>query len=247
MNNLAVNENIIPIKVEVNENQEPILNGRDLHSFLEVKTPYKKWFDRMTDYGFEENIDFCTVGQKSPIANGGYQEITDHVLKLDMAKEIAMIQRSEKGKQARRYFLQIEKNWNSPEKVMARALILANKKIENLEIENQELKPKALFADAVSSSDTSILVGEMAKLLKQNGVNTGQKRFFEWLRDNGYLIKRKGTDYNMPTQKAMEQGLFEIKEGTRVHSDGHICITKTPKVTGKGQIYFVNKLAEKSA
>ena len=113
---------------------------------------------------------------------------------------------------------------------------------EKLQLENKELKPKALFADAVSASSTSILVGELAKILKQNGVETGQKRFFEWLRDNGYLIKRKGTDYNMPTQKSMEQGLFEIKETTINHSDGHISISKTPKVTGKGQIYFINKL-----
>lgn len=113
---------------------------------------------------------------------------------------------------------------------------------EKLQLENQELKPKALFADAVSASNTSILVGELAKILKQNGINTGQKRFFEWLRNNGYLIKRKGVDYNMPTQKSMEQGLFEIKETTINHSDGHISISKTPKVTGKGQIYFINKL-----
>lgn len=113
---------------------------------------------------------------------------------------------------------------------------------EKLQLENQELKPKAIFADAVSASHTSILVGELAKILKQNGINTGQKRFFEWLRDNGYLIKRKGVDYNMPTQKSMEQGLFEIKETTINHSDGHISISKTPKVTGKGQIYFINKL-----
>uniref|UniRef100_UPI002633926D phage antirepressor KilAC domain-containing protein n=1 Tax=Terrisporobacter sp. TaxID=1965305 RepID=UPI002633926D len=113
---------------------------------------------------------------------------------------------------------------------------------EKLQLENQELKPKAIFADAVSASHTSILVGELVKILKQNGVDTGQKRFFEWLRDNGYLIKRKGSDYNMPTQKSMDQGLFEIKETTISHSDGHISISKTPKVTGKGQVYFINKL-----
>ena len=114
--------------------------------------------------------------------------------------------------------------------------------MNKLQIENNELKPKAIFADAVSASHTSILVGELAKILKQNGVDTGQKRFFEWLRDNGYLIKRKGSDYNMPTQKSMDQGLFEIKETTINHSDGHISISKTPKVTGKGQVYFINKL-----
>lgn len=105
------------------------------------------------------------------------------------------------------------------------------------------LKPKALFADAVSASKNSILVGELAKIIKQNGHDIGQNRLFVCLRENGYLISRKGSDYNMPTQKSMELGLFEIKEGTVVHSDGHTSITKTPKVTGKGQIYFVNKFA----
>jgi len=101
-------------------------------------------------------------------------------------------------------------------------------------------KPKVIFANAVTASKTSILVGELAKIIKQNGIDVGQNRFFTWLRDNGYLIKRKGTDFNMPTQKSMEQCLFEIKETSIVHADGHTSISKTPKVTGKGQTYFVN-------
>lgn len=105
-----------------------------------------------------------------------------------------------------------------------------------------EQRPKVIFADAVGASKTSILVGELAKLAKQNGVNTGQKRLFHWLRDKGYLIRRKGMDFNMPTQKSMEMGLFEIKETSITHNDGHISISKTPKVTGKGQVYFINKL-----
>lgn len=105
-------------------------------------------------------------------------------------------------------------------------------------------KPKVLFAESVTASKTSILVGELAKLLKQNGINTGPNRFFQWLRDNGYLIKRKGTDYNMPTQRSMEMGLFEIKETSITRSDGHITINKTPKVTGKGQVYFINKFKD---
>lgn len=109
----------------------------------------------------------------------------------------------------------------------------------------EEQKPKVLFADAVATAKNSILVGELAKLLKQNGIDIGQNRLFQWLRDNGYLIKRKGTDYNMPTQYAMELGLFEVKETTITHSDGHISINKTPKITGKGQIYFINKFKEK--
>jgi anti-repressor protein len=108
----------------------------------------------------------------------------------------------------------------------------------------KEDKPKVLFADAVTASHTSILVGELAKIMRQNGVEIGQNRFFEWLRENSYLIKRRGTDYNMPTQKAMELQLFEVKETSISHSDGHISISKTPKVTGKGQVYFINKLSE---
>lgn len=117
-------------------------------------------------------------------------------------------------------------------------------KNERLLIQAKQDKPKVLFADAVSASRSSILVGELAKVLKQNGVQIGQNRLFEWLRDKGYLIRRRGTDYNMPTQRSMEMGLFEIKETTISRSEGHITISKTPKVTGKGQIYFVNKLCE---
>lgn len=239
-------ENLIEVKV--NENQEPIVSGRELHEFLGIATPYKKWFDRMVEYGFSENIDFVAVGQKCPIANGGYQEVIDHAIKLDMAKELSMIQRNERGKQARQYFIKVEKDWNSYDKVMARALIMANKTIEskNLVIEEQtkqieENKPKVIFADAVTASEKSILVGELAKILKQNGVETGERRLFEWLRKHNYLIRRKGSDYNMPTQKSMNMGLFQVKETAVTHSDGHVTVNKTAKVTGKGQVYFINR------
>ena len=112
---------------------------------------------------------------------------------------------------------------------------------EKLELENKEMKPKALFADAVATSKTSILVGDLAKILKQNGINIGANRLFAELRDKGYLIKRKGSDWNMPTQKSMDMELFEIKEHTHIDSNGCNVTTKTPKVTGKGQVYFVNK------
>ncbi|HBE8875390.1 TPA: phage antirepressor KilAC domain-containing protein [Clostridioides difficile] len=127
-------------------------------------------------------------------------------------------------------------------------LLIEVEEKEQLQLENQEKdkviqlqQPKVLFADSVASSDNSILVGELAKLLRQNGIDTGQNRLFAWLRDNGYLIKRKGEDYNTPTQKSVDLGVIETKEGTRVHPDGHTSITKTPKITGKGQIYFINK------
>ena len=226
-------------------NGDILVSGRELHDFLGVSTPYHKWMPRMIDYGFVENTDYQVKDIFVHNSNGGKQTMIDHHLKLDMAKEIAMIQRSEKGKQARHYFLQLEKMWNSPEMVMKRALEYADKKVLELKGKIELDKPKVLFADSVSSSKTSILVGELAKLIKQNGVDIGQKRLFDWLRENGYLIKRKGTDYNMPTQKSMDLGIFEIKETSITHSDGHISVNKTPKVTGKGQVYFINKFLNK--
>lgn len=125
--------------------------------------------------------------------------------------------------------------------LLATALIAAHDELEEKDKQIAELTPKGIFADAVSASGQSILVGEMAKLLSQNGIQMGQNRLFSWMRENGYLIKdRKRTDYNMPTQKSMELRLFEIKETSIAHSDGHTSINKTPKVTGIGQVYFVN-------
>ena len=142
----------------------------------------------------------------------------------------------------------------APEEILARALIVAKETIERmqqrnvrLQAENEGMKPKALFADAVSSSRTSILIGELAKLLKQNGIEIGQNRLFSWLRENGWLITRKGEDYNMPTQKGMESELFEIKERIVGNPDGSVRIVKTTKVTGKGQVFFVNKFLQRSA
>ena len=134
------------------------------------------------------------------------------------------------------------------DELLANALMVAQRKIEarDKQIEAQEkqieaMHPKALFADAVSASKTSILIGDLAKLLKQNGVDIGQKRLFQWLRDNKYLISQKGASYNSPTQRSMEMKLFEVKETTITHADGHITINRTAKVTGKGQVYFINK------
>ena len=126
--------------------------------------------------------------------------------------------------------------------LMAQALIAAHDELEHKDAQIAELTPKGIFADAVSASKKSILVGEVAKLLCQNGMQIGQNRLFSWMREHGYLIRDpKRSDYNMPTQRAVEMCLFEIKETTVVHSDGHTSINKTPKVTGKGQIYFVNQ------
>ena len=132
---------------------------------------------------------------------------------------------------------------DNPDLIIKMATRLKEEKEKNKELEDKmkENKPKIIFADSVETSKNTILIGELAKIIKQNGVDIGQKRLFTWLRDNGFLIKREGTDYNMPTQKSMELELFEIKETAVTHSDGHISINKTPKVTGKGQVYFINK------
>lgn len=239
------------IKVNYTESEQPTVSGRELHKALEVKTAYKDWFPRMCEYGFAENADFITLKNERVQIEGNREvtrEITDHALTIPMAKEICMIQRSEKGKQFRQYFIEIENQWNTPEAVMARALQMANRTIDEIKNTNVLLeqkieadKPKVIFADSVSSAKTSILVGDLAKILKQNGVNVGQKRLFDYLRANGYLIKG-GSSKNMPTQRAAEMGLFEVKVSTVNNPDGSIRETKTTKVTGKGQIYFVNKL-----
>lgn len=229
------------------DNEQITLSARELHEFLGVSTKFQDWFKRMCEYGFDDGVDFNMLKIENVLSQKRERtySTSDYQITIDMAKEIAMLQRNEKGKEARQYFIQIEKQWNSPEYVMKRALEFANKKVESLMLENKELKPKANFADAVSSSDISILVGELSKLLKQNGVDIGQNRLFEWLRNNGYLMKM-GEQKNLPTQMAMNQGLFEIKERTVSYPDGTVRVLRTPKVTGKGQVYFVNKFKKVS-
>ncbi|AGF87656.1 phage antirepressor protein [Streptococcus suis] len=228
------------INVNLNDNHEPVVSGRQLHEALGVKTPYSMWFDRMVEYGFTENQDFLLNNFVKQTGRGGHNKV-DHIIKLDMAKEIAMIQRTERGKQVRQYFIQIEKDFNSPEKIMARALLLADKKVHQLEAQIEADKPKVLFANAVEASATSILIGDFAKILRQNGYNIGQNRLFEWLRNNGFLIRKRGESYNMPTQRSMDMSLFEVKERTHNEPNGSIRISKTTKMTGKGQTYFINK------
>lgn len=237
------------IKVNTDDKGDVIVSGRELHEFLESKEPYTQWFERMKEYGFVENVDFSVFQNfvNDDTAFGGLRKITEHAIKLDMAKEIAMIQRNDKGKQARQYFIAVEKEYNSPEKIMARALRIADETINNLKIKIQQDKPKVLFADSVKSSNNSCLVGELAKILKQNNIDIGQNKLFEWLREKGYLIKQKGENFNLPTQYSMELGLMTVKKSVVNNSDGTIRTTRTPKITGKGQIYFVNKFLKNIA
>lgn len=231
------------IPINMNDPERITVSARDLHEFLEVETRFNDWFHRMCEYGFAENHDFRFYSKMSNTSGG--RPAQDAQITIDMAKELCMLQRNEKGKQARQYFIQLEKDWNSPEKVMARALQIANKKLQVLEAQAEENRPKVLFADSVAASHTSILIFDLAKILKQNGVEIGGHRLFDWMRKNGYLVRRDGNDHNMPTQRSMEMGLFEVKETTVSHSDGHISVNKTPKVTGKGQQYFINLFLSK--
>lgn len=230
------------IKVSQNHKGTNIVDARELYLFLEIKTDFKDWMPRMLEYGFEEGKDFSPFLSESK----GGRPSKEFALTIDCAKEISMIQRSEKGKQARQYFLECEKKLKNPianitRLDMAKMLVESETENEQLKIQLQADAPKVLFANSVSASSTCILIGEMAKILKQNGINTGEKRLFEWMRNNGYLISRFGTDHNMPTQRSMDLGLFEIKETAINRSSGDITVSKTPKVTGKGQVYFLNK------
>ena len=224
------------LKIDTSNAERITVSARELHKALEVSTDFNHWFTRMCEYGFEAQKDFTTFLSEST----GGRPSQDAQITVDMAKEIAMLQRTEKGKEVRKYFIQVEKEWNSPERVMARALTIANKTIATLEVENKEMKPKALFADAVAQSDTSILVYDLAKLICQNGVMIGGNRLWTWLRDNGYIFKHSCE----PTQKSMEMKLFEVIERTVQRSGHDPKVTRTTRVTGKGQVYFINKVLQ---
>jgi len=229
----------------------PAVDARTLHKGLEAGRDFSNWIkDRISKYHFIENMDYSVYAKSGENPTGG-RPATEYVLTLDCAKEIAMAESTEQGHVVRQYFIQVEKDWNSPEKIMARALQIASAKLnetidysKSLEKRIEAEKPKVLFADSVATAKTTILIGELAKIIRQNGVDIGEKRLFEWLRQNGYLINRFGTDHNAPTQKSMDLKLFEVKETTINHSDGHVTVSKTTKVTGKGQQYFINKFLD---
>lgn len=237
------------IKVEI-KNDTQVVSARELHEKLGLTTRFSKWVaQNFTD--FIEEVDFTSVTKVTVVNNGAERELQDYAITISMAKELCMMSHTELGKKYRKYFLELERKWNDPQEVVKRGYAILQNENARLKIENQAMKPKALFADSVATATTSILIGELAKIIKQNGADKltvdgkviamGPNNFFKWLRENSYLISRKGTDYNMPTQKAMKLELFEVKESTRTLPDGHTAINKTTKVTGKGQIYFVNK------
>ena len=220
---------------------EPWLVGKDVAESLGYTNPQKAIRDHTEPEDRTVNELFTVNGTKGTLINesGLYSLVFGS--KLPEAKKFKHWVTSEVLPSIRRDggYMHTSPDMTD-EEIMARAVLLGQKKIEEQAKRIQEMRPKEIFADRVSASESSILVGDLAKLLKQNGVDMGQKRLFRWLRDKGYLIKY-GISYNLPTQRSMELGLFEINETTITHSDGHISISKTVKVTGKGQVYFVNK------
>ena len=251
MNELKIFENPAFGKVRVVEQGgEPWFVGKDVAEILGYSNPQKAIRDHVKDSHKGVNDSF-TVNGTPPILideAGVYTLVMRS--KLPQAEEFQEWVTAEVLPAIRKtggYIAGSEKM--SDAELMAKAVLVAqatikerDARIKELESDTQRMKPKEIFADAVSASNQTILIGDLAKLIKQNGHDIGQKRMFEWLRNNGYLIKRQGSDYNSPTQRAMELGLFRIKETAVTHSDGHVTVSKTVKVTGKGQAYFVNKL-----
>lgn len=239
------------IKINTSNPDRPTVLGRDLHEALEVKTAYKDWFPRMCEYGFTEGKDYCSILSDRSDGLPGKPR-TDHQLTIPMAKEICMLQRTEKGKECRQYFIKVEEAWNTPEMIVFRAhqilqaqLDAERTRVLQLQARIEEDAPATQLGYAVTAADDSILVREMAKILRQNGYDTGEQRFYETLRNEGFLIK-SGSDRNMPTQRALEMGLFTIKENVHVTPSGSFT-TRTTMVTGKGQSYFVNRYCGKKA
>ena len=239
MNNMKIFQDGL-IKVYENDRQEQLVDARELHIALNNKRQFTDWMkQRIEQYGFIENVDFTTFSQNCEKPQGGRPTI-EYALTLDTAKEIAMVENSEQGRKIRRYFIEVEKkarNMFEIPKTLPEALRKAAELAEQLE----QQKPKVLFAESVETSKNSVLINELAKISKQNGVEIGQNRLFDRLRNEGYLIKQKGQNWNLPTQKSMEMGLFEVKKTVVNKPDGTPITRPTTKVTGKGQVYFVNK------
>lgn len=235
------------IKINTTEQGEARVSARELYDALNVSknTRFSRWFETNSKQLFE-NEDYTSVLESTEVQNNGgtqIRQLQDYALTIDAAKQIAMMSGTPKGREVRMYFIQVEKAWNSPDQIMARALQISKMKLEHKDKLIAEMKPKALFADAVDASENSILVGQLAKLLRQNGVDIGQNRLFSWLREHEYLGVR-GEQRNLPTQKSMNLEIMETKRRTVNNPDGSVRITTTPKVTGKGQIYFVNKFLQ---
>ena len=237
------------IKVEVNENQEPIVSARELHKVLGISKRFSAWWQTQIGYGCTENEDYTSVLVGTEVQNNGgiqIRELQDYAIKLDMAKELAMVSKTEKGKEVRKYFIQVEKDFNSPEKIMARALLIANKQISTLQAKIEEQKPLVEFAETVANTKDYIDMNEMAKVCNDenlfiNGKTIGRNKLYDWLRDKGYIMKNS----TLPYQKHVENQLFKVVEVVKNTAYGSKTNTKT-LISGKGQIKIVEMIREEN-
>ena len=228
------------IKVQERDGEQ-LVSGRELHKFLESSERFSKWWERMVGYGFIENKDY-TLYQKVHPQNK--QEIIDYLMKISMAKEISMLQRNEKGKEARSYFIKCEEAWNSDEIVMARAILIQNKKIlgykEKIDILEKKIEndaPRVSFAETIEKASDCLLVREFSKLIATEGIHLGEKKLYRWFREKGFILKNS----TEPTQTAVQKGLFKVAERLVKAVTGDI-ISTTTRITGKGQVYFLDLL-----
>ncbi|AMC94245.1 hypothetical protein AOC36_09690 [Erysipelothrix larvae] len=223
--------NLIPIEAT---NNRITVSARELHFFLEIGTQFKDWFPRMIEYGFVGGEDFNPLKKEQVRTEGNREvkrEIQDYQLTIDCAKQISMLQRNDKGMQARKYFIEVEKSWNTPEKIMARALEFAKKELSTLEIEMKEMQPKVEFFDQVASSKDAIEMGKVAKTLNIPGL--GRNKLFELLRDKGILMKN-----NLPYQKYCDSRHFRVIETKYTTPDGEVRINFKTLVYQKGLAYI---------
>ncbi|MBF7065787.1 phage antirepressor KilAC domain-containing protein [Aliarcobacter butzleri] len=246
MSNLEKFELIKILKTSIGREELNSVNSRELYEFLGVNTEYSKWIQRAIEkYSFENMADYIIV--KNDENSGRPRE--DYIVTLDMAKELCMVSNTEKGRKVRKYFIEVEKQANKP--MTIEELLLENSKVIN-QLQNKVItlqdtievqKPKVLFADSVAQSETSILIGQFAKVISTDDFNIGQNRLFQWLRDNKYLISN-GNAYNQPMQQYIDNGYFEVTERTINNPDGSTRITMTTKITGKGQVALTKKIKE---
>lgn len=227
------------IEIQVNENQEQTISGRELHMFLGIETKYNDWFQRMLQYGFEDGQDFNLLKKEQVQIEGKREvrrEIADHIMKLDMAKELCMLTRNEKGKQARTYFIEVERDWNSPEKVMARALLIANKQIDTLKLENtvqrqviSEFKPIKEYVDTILSSEDTVTITQIAA-----DYGLSAKALNKILNEQG-LIRKVGGQWVLYSNH-MQKGYTKSETIDVTRSDGSIKVVMNTKWTQKGRL-----------
>lgn len=218
--------------------EEPTVSARELHKALEITKRFSAWFETNSQ-SFIEGEDYTSVLSGTVVNNGAHRDLQDYDLSVDMAKHICLMSRTDKGKLCRQYLIDLEKAWNTPEQVMARALRLADKTIENLKLQIEEQKPLVDFANQVSDTTDLIDMKTMAKLLKDNNINIGRNRLFEFLRIKKILMKD-----NQPYQQYVDAGYFKVNEYTYTNSLGQTKTNRQTFVTGKGQLYITKKVKE---